>query len=87
MNAATRKSARLCDPGDLVVVATVSPAGPGISVDCSSVSSSCRRAVGVKSGWAGAIAAMVLSSGLAAFTFKTSVPRDGRLAACCRCVV
>jgi len=79
MNAATRKKLlAYAIPVDLVVVATgIGLLVPGIS----SIAIIGVYVVAValsawKSGWVGAFAAMMLSSGLLFFLFKTSVPRD-----------
>jgi len=79
MNAATRKKLlAYAIPIDLVVVATgiglLVPGIPSIAIIGVYVAAVALSAW--KSGWAGAFAAMVLSSVLLFFLFKTSVPRD-----------
>jgi CheY-like chemotaxis protein len=79
MNAATRKKLlAYAIPIDLVVVATgiglLVPGIPSIAIIGVYVAAVALSAW--KSGWAGAFAAMVLSSGLLFLLFKTSVPRD-----------
>src|SRR5882672_9332768 len=79
MNAATRKKLlAYAIPIDLVVVATgiglLVPGIPSIAIIGVYVAAVALSAW--KSGWAGAFAAMVLSSSLLFILFKTSVPRD-----------
>src|SRR5438270_770537 len=79
MNAATRKKLlAYAIPIDLVVVATGIgrrvPRSPSVAIVAVYVLAVALSAW--KSGWAGAIAAMVLSSVLLFFLFQTSVPRD-----------
>src|SRR5258706_14653412 len=79
MNAATRKKLlAYAIPVDLVVVATgiglLVPGIPSIAIIGVYVAAVALSAW--KSGWAGAFAAMVLSSALLFLLFKTSVPLD-----------
>jgi CheY-like chemotaxis protein len=79
MNAATRKKLlAYAIPVDLVVVATgIGLLVPGISaIAIIGVYVAAVALSAWKSGWIGAFAAMVLSSGLLFFLFKTTVPRD-----------
>jgi CheY-like chemotaxis protein len=79
MNAATRKKLlAYAIPIDLVIVATgIGLLVPGIA-PIAIISAYVAAVAGSawKSGWAGAVAAMVLSAALLFFLFKTSVPRD-----------